>query len=87
MSKKIKIPIPTKGYGYAGEWLDGRIGWFMPRHVYGSYDRKCPDDPVSDETREFLEGRRLFLFEIIVRPLKDKKGRPITKIVPEIKKA
>lgn len=80
-SKKIEIPKPVKGYGYAGQWHDGKIGWFMPRHVSGKYDRVYPNDGVSKDSIEYLKGERIFLCEIIVKPLKDKIGRPITKIV------
>lgn len=81
MTNKVQIPTPVKGYGYAGKWSDGRIGWFMPRHVSGAYDRKSPDDGVDKDSHQYMKGERIFLCEIIVKPLKDKKGRPITKIV------
>lgn len=29
MSKKRK----TVGYGYVGEWHNGKLGWFLPKHL------------------------------------------------------
>lgn len=81
MSKKIALPKPTVGYGYTGIWHTGQAGWFMPQFVYGSIDRKFPDDPIRKEDMPLLDGERLFLCKITIEPLVDKAGRPITKIV------
>lgn len=79
-TKKIKIPKPMKSYGYTGVWQSGEVGWMGIAHLGGS--RKYPDAPFMEGSRkEILKGERLFLCKIIARPLKDKKGRPITKII------
>ncbi len=80
MSKKIQLPRATKGYGYVGVWSDGYIGWECAPHVTGKDDKKSPHS--SDVKRnDVLKGKRLFLCKIDITPLKDKKGRPITKII------
>jgi hypothetical protein len=80
MSKKLKIPKPTKCYGYTGVWQDGSVGWMGVSHLGGS--KKYPEMPnMSDGRYGILQDERLFLCEITVKPLLDKKGRPITKII------
>jgi hypothetical protein len=34
------------GYGYVGEWCDGTLGWFLPRHMSGG-NRKRPEPPQA----------------------------------------
>lgn len=67
--------------GYCGVWKyhkpNPSIGWFCSPFVTGEYDRRHP----SVTTNEHTIGKRMFLCEIIIKPLKDKKGRPITKII------
>jgi hypothetical protein len=80
MSNKIKLPKANKGYGYVGVWAgpDPKLGWFVAPHVYGGKsDRNYPS--IADNPN--MKGERFFLCEITIKPLKDKKGRPITKIV------
>ncbi len=84
MSKKLKVPKPNKGYGYVGVYNDGYSGRFMPRHISGKLDRKSPGDGITEETIDFMHGERLFLCEITVKPILDKKRRPITKVVKKI---
>lgn len=80
MSKKIKVPKPIKGYGFTGVWLSGEVGWMGLSHIGGS--RKYPDNPSLDgERKSIMKGERLFMCEVILKPVLDKKGRPITKIV------
>lgn len=85
MSKKIQIPKSVKGYGYAGAWssLKNTIGWNMTPYVTGKIDRKYPSDPA--DTKNHGNNQRYFLCEITVKPLVDKKGRPITKIIGSLK--
>jgi hypothetical protein len=79
MTKKVQLPKTNKGKGYVGTWRHGKIGWWMPEFVSGPpYIEKPNAEAVS---KGFLKGERVFLCEIIVKPLKDKKGRPITKII------
>ena len=79
MSKKLTMPKPVKGYGYSGVWsFQNQVGWSVAQFVNGAMDRKYPSLPAIHST---LVGQRLFLCEITIKPLKDKKGRPITKIM------
>lgn len=79
-TKKIQLPKENKGYGYTGVWKDGKAGWFMPSHIVGGdFTRQYPDTPLM--SHPCLKGERLFLCEITIKPLTDKKGRPITKII------
>lgn len=82
MKKKIQIPKSIKSYGYVGVWNDpeNTVGWFMPNHAGG--ERKYPE-AVNPEAEKYIydEEERFFLCEIIVKPIKDCLGRPITKIV------
>lgn len=80
MSKKITVPKAIKGYGYSGSWNApmNTIGWNTTPFVSGPGDRKYPGTPVRNEN---TIGVRFFLCEITIKPLLDKKGRPITKIM------
>lgn len=75
---KIKVPKPVKAYGYSARWSDGTIGWFTSR--FPSTSRKFPDDIPNLAEAPTTSGERFFLCEIKIKPLIDKKGRPITKI-------
>lgn len=81
MSKKIKKPKPNKAYGFLGLWINDKAGWMGLSHIGGS--REDPDYPYDkdEERNEIMKGERLYLCEIIVKPVFDKKGRPITRIV------
>jgi len=89
MAKKIKVPKKTTGYGYVGSWKPGSgddpsVGWFMPKFLCDQdVSRKYPDQP--DVNNPYLAGERLFLCKITAVPVLDKKGRPITKLIPERK--
>ena len=82
MSNKIKVPKATSGFGYAGVWHDGSVGWFSPQYVNSSKTPKYTDKPVSNPN---TAGERFFLCKITMTPVLDKNGRPITRIVPKIK--
>lgn len=80
MSKKIKIPKAVKGYGYSGAWEypENTIGWNTTPYVTGKQDRKYPSEPA--DTLNHGNNVRYFLCEITIKPILDKRGRPITKI-------
>jgi hypothetical protein len=80
MAKKISVPKQVKGYGYSGVWHypKNTLGWNTTPFIAGKYDRKCPSDPA--DTKNHGNNQRYFLCEITIKPLVDKKGRPITKI-------
>lgn len=79
---KIKIPKAVKGFGYSGTWASpsNTIGWMVSPYVSGKYDRQYPSHVDPNRFPEAI-GQRLFLCEITVRPMIDKMGRPITKII------
>lgn len=81
MSKKLKIPKPVKGYGYSGVWQfpSNTIGWNTTPYVSGVLGKRFPGNPA--DTKNYGKGKRYFLCEIKIKPLLDKKGRPITKII------
>jgi len=80
MSKKIKVPKPTKAYGFTGVWQDESVGWCGLSHIGGT--REYPDYPeISEDRRLSINGQRLLLCEVTLTPVLDKKGRPITRIV------
>ena len=80
MSKKLKIPKGTTGYGYVGVWDDGEIGWFMPDFIDNQNGRRYPSEP-NDQIGLYDKEHRTFLCEITVTPVTDKCGRPVTRIV------
>lgn len=74
------MPKSVKGYGYAGTWKDdNRLGWNITPYVTGKLDRKYPSLPA--DTKAHGRGERYFLCSIEIKPLLDKKGRPITKVI------
>lgn len=83
MSKAKPIPKPVISYGYVGVWREPRqVGWFLPRHACQNHRKPCgrfygPCDPPSDDPN--ARGETFYLCEIRVRPLRDKRGRPITR--------
>lgn len=83
-SKKLLFPKATKGYGYCGVWNSpsNHIGWMCSPHVGGASDKKYPSH-LSPTRYPEIKGERLYLCEIIIKPLRDKRGRPITKIIKE----
>jgi hypothetical protein len=78
MSKKIKIPKATKGKGYSGVWKSEQLGWWVTDHVH---PKSLGDPNMQAIEKGYLKGERVFLCEITIKPLLDKKGRPITKII------
>lgn len=78
MSNKLTPPKANIGKAYVASWEDenNTVGWAMPQHLSGG-----PDIDMPPLTADIHPGERLFLCEIIVKPVLDKKGRPITKIV------
>lgn len=85
MSKKIKVPKAVNGYGYSGIWKSPKdtVGWNTTPYVSGKSDRKYPSSPADTENHG--SGERYFLCEITIKPILDKLGRPITKVIPNRK--
>ena len=76
----------TIGYGYAGVWANGTIGWHVPKFIH-SGTKRHPDLPDALEPNDPQHAnlarmnQRLFYCQVIIRPILDKLNRPITKIV------
>jgi hypothetical protein len=81
-TKKIYTPQKRIGKGYVGLYISNELGWCLPDHLR-------PEGMISGPTERVKEGidyvrgngERMFLCKITIEPIKDKKGRPITKIV------
>lgn len=74
-TKKIEVPKKVRGRGYSGVWNDGTLGWYAPKHVSPG---KHTTDPINNDN---TKGHRFFLCEVVLVPIKDSLGRPITRIV------
>ncbi len=82
MTKKVKVPKASVGYGFVGAWNDNSIGWGMPGFLSSLNTRHRPERPDVEE-RPYLSHARLYLCKITVKPLLDKRGRPITRFAEE----
>ena len=82
MSRRVKIPRKTAGYGYVGMWGDGSIGYLLCDFLSG-FGRKYPDPPSHQWNSLLDDGskERVFLCRIKVTPMRDKLGRPLTRII------
>ena len=86
MSKRIEVPLWESGFGYVGQWCDGRIGWFLPEHLSPARKATYPDPP-NDHAVGIIKAspsnrmERFYLCQITATPVLDKRGRPITRIV------
>lgn len=77
---KIAIPRPVISRGWVGVWSDGQIGWFMPNHATPFQGREA--DSPNPLLRQFAQPvGRIYLCRIDVKPILDKRGQPITRIV------
>ena len=65
------------GYGFVGVWQDGKLGWYMPRHLAGHSRKNC-EPPADGETQK---GTTAYLCKITVELVKAKNGRLITRRV------
>jgi hypothetical protein len=64
-------------YGYVGEWKDGDLGWFLPRHLcdYDTIDHPSPTWP----TFESAEGELGVLCKITLEEIPGKRRRRVKK--------
>ena len=67
----------VKAWEYVGLWWNGTPGWYIGPHVGGVGKRRT--NGVYN-VPPWAQGARLYLCEITMRPLKDKRGRFITRI-------
>jgi hypothetical protein len=79
-TKKIQVPKANKGKGYVGVWRNGKIGWFLPMFIQGP--NRSAEMPNSNSS---LNGERVYLCEITIKPILDKNGRPKTKLIKNAK--
>jgi hypothetical protein len=79
-TKRIQVPKANKGKGYVAVWQRGKLGWWLPNHLYGGSGAA---DPVNHYAVKagYLEGERVYLCEITIKPILDKNGRPKTKLI------
>ena len=78
MSRKIKVPSMNKGFGWVGQWSDGGIGWNCPKFVT-YFSNSEPALGFVKHPYDKKGHSRYFLCRIIIEPVVDKKGRPITR--------
>lgn len=79
-SKKLKLPNPTIAYGFTGVWRNNTLGWMGLSHIGG--DRTYPDRPCLYGDRiNIMQNERVYLCKVVLTPVVDKLGRPITKII------
>lgn len=75
------------GYGYVGEWSDGTIGWWLPRHVSGYAGQTEPpneDSIIHSGTAD--AGDPFYLCRITVERLARSDGRAVTRRIREAAK-
>lgn len=71
----------TVGYGFVGEWCDGKLGWFMPAHVRSvpkSGFRKGQIEPPASNPN--CKGTKAYLCKITIEEVHAKDGRRIVRI-------
>lgn len=79
----MKVPAKVRGFAYVGTWRDGELGWCGARHLSNDKTPKYPHSPSQSWEDNAHPGDRAFLCEVIVRPLRDALGRPITVVKPK----
>ncbi len=87
-NKKLIIPKSSKGYGFCGTWLDETIGWNIPNHLsnVAHLKRRYSSEKPYERSLEYIQDdHRFYLCEITIKPIKDKLGRPITRLFKSLK--
>lgn len=74
MEKVKVIPKKTTAKGFVGTWVDGTVGWAMPKHLARGWNGR-------PEKEHWNAGGEIYLCEIKVTPLKDKRGRFIKRYI------
>ena len=64
----------TTGRGFVGRWIDGSLGWTLPRHLSGL---SRGNEPPAQH--EWSNHRPHYLCRITVELIQDKRGRPIVR--------
>ena len=72
-----------EGFGYVGRWIDGQLGWFLPKHMTpivrseAAARRGVRGHAINNQ---YTKGQRLVLCRITIEPVLDSKGREIVYI-------
>jgi hypothetical protein len=74
--KKVSAPKARKCYGWCGTYVTGELGWLSAQFFANT--RK--DLGGLEDSQRKCWTERFFLCEYTIKPLLDKRGRPITRI-------
>lgn len=82
MKRKYKQQQKSVGYGYVGEWSDGKLGWFLPTHMSGNQTKtRFNADPATRHPGWSNIGETSYLCRITIVRLKNSKGKFIVRKV------
>ena len=86
MTKRLKKPKKTVGYGYSSSWIEGggdnEVGRTLPKMIGGGWaTRRSPMDLEDEGLAVLSDGEATYLCKITIEPVLDKLGLPITKRV------
>lgn len=65
------------GWEYVGCWWGGELGWYIGHFVGGAGKRRTNG---LNGVPGWVLGHRLYLCKVTLEPIKDKRGRYITRI-------
>jgi len=71
------IPKVIKGKAWCGLYDDGELGWHMPKFLSPGSSTLLTADQLEDIRRDTFYRSDFYRVEITVRPICDKRGRPI----------
>lgn len=71
---KNEKPKATKVTGFFGLWDDGTVGWATPRHLH-------PTGGNFPTVEPWNKGVAVYCCEVMIKPLKDKRGRYIKRYI------
>lgn len=69
----MKIPKSVKSRAWVGVWKDGTIGWQVPSYITESGSSR----PLAMWGHWKEYKTQFYRCEVIIRPLLDKRGKPI----------
>lgn len=64
----------TVAYGYVGTWLDGELGWHVPRFLYSGTSLSCPEQPDCAGNKGAI-GEKAILCKITIEEVPNKRRR------------
>lgn len=62
-------------YGYVGEWRDGTLGWFLPKHLSSRASLERPAQPMP--TFSSMIGEHGVLCKITIEEVPNKRKRKV----------